>query len=114
MKIHTDNIGELTYEETDIIFFPEGMLGLPEYKRYLLIQKEETKPFLRLQCIDAPQINFLAIDPAFADPGYKAFVVDSDPDHVFIDQGRDVILLVVCNFASDGSDVSAGADAGDR
>lgn len=111
MKIENGNIGELEFEESNVLSFSEGMLGLPEYKRYILIQDDNMQPFLRLQCVDAPQISFLMIDPAYADPGYKAYVTGSDPNHVFIDQSEEIVLLVVCTVHSGNADVTANMQA---
>ena len=111
MKIQNPSIGEIDYNEANVILFLEGMLGLPDYKRYLLVQQDKFQPFLRLQCVDNPQISFLMIDPAYADPGYRAYVIDQDPDHVFVDKSGDVVILVVCMVTSDGSDVTANMQA---
>ncbi len=111
MKIQNNRLGEIEFDENSVIEFPEGMLGLPEYKRYLMIQSPQMKPFLRLQCVEAPQIGFLTVDPAYADPDYKAYVVAQDPDHVFIDPEEEIVILVVCTLAPDSSDVTANLQA---
>lgn len=106
-----EEIGELNLEKANVLEFPEGMLGLPQYKHYVLIRNEQTNPFLRLQCVDNTQISFLVIDPVFADSGYKSYVLASDPDHIFIDAGEDVVMFVVCTVKKDGSDVTANMQA---
>jgi flagellar assembly factor FliW len=111
IKIFNPAIGEIELDESTILTFQEGMLGLPEYKKYVLIDSPQIKPFLRLQCVEEPQISFLAIDPANIDPGYREYMISRDPNHYFIDNPDDVVLLVVCKVSEDGSDITGNLQA---
>ena len=111
MKISNGHIGEIEVDEGNVITFPEGMLGLPRYKRYVIVQGNGMAPFLRLQCIDEPSISFLTIDPAFADQGYRTYVEAQDRDNLFIESSEDTVLLVVCTVSKDGSDLTCNLQA---
>lgn len=111
MKITNPALGEIEFDESDVIHFPEGMLGLPSYKYYILITNPSTRPFFRLQCVDESRISFLAVDPAMVDPGYADYVFAQDPEHRLLDAKEDTVLLVVCTVSSDGSDVTANLQA---
>ena len=33
--IHTDYYGDVSYTDEDLIFFPDGLFGFPDLRRYL-------------------------------------------------------------------------------
>ncbi|HUX08559.1 MAG TPA: flagellar assembly protein FliW [Acidobacteriota bacterium] len=111
MKINNPAIGEIEVDDGGVIEFPEGMLGLPQFKHYVIVSDPQMQPFLRLQCVDEPQISFLTIDPAFAISDYKDYVVAQDPWHVLFDREEEVVLLVVCTVSPDRSDITCNLQA---
>lgn len=54
---------ELPYEETDIISFPEGLIGMPRLRRMVLVRQTDVEPFLWLASLDDERIAFLVVDP---------------------------------------------------
>jgi flagellar assembly factor FliW len=111
MKINNTVVGDIEVDDGSVITFPEGMLGLPQYKHYVIVRNRETEPFLRLQCVDEPKISFLTIDPAFAEGGYKDYVMAQDPGHVLLDKEEEIVLLVVCTISPDRTDVTCNLQA---
>ncbi len=65
--------GEIEYDNTDIVFFSEGLVGMPDYKSFLILNHKEGSPFRWLQSLDAPELAFLIVDPA-------EFFVDYSPE----------------------------------
>ncbi|OAG28581.1 flagellar assembly protein FliW [Thermodesulfatator autotrophicus] len=63
MEIETTRFGKLEIDDSKIIFFPSGILGFPEAKRYVLIPHADDSPFLWLQAVDVPELAFLVILP---------------------------------------------------
>ena len=63
MEIETTRFGKIKIDDSKIIFFPSGILGFPEAKRYVLIPHAENSPFLWLQAVDVPELAFLVIFP---------------------------------------------------
>lgn len=70
MKINTRQFGEIEIDEERIINIPLGIPGFRENKRYVLLQKEETIPFLLFQCMDDPNLSFVILDPVQFFPEY--------------------------------------------
>ena len=55
------------------ISFPEGLVGCPDWKRFvLLIDDNADMPVAVLRSLDDPQIELLITDPEMLDPQYKA------------------------------------------
>ena len=44
------------------ITFPEGILGFENVHQYVLLLNMEVRPFIILQSIDAPELNFVCIE----------------------------------------------------
>ena len=70
MVLQTRQFGALDYEESNVILFPEGLIGFEELRRFLLILEQETAPFRWLISIDEPAIGFAVIDPRIIKPEY--------------------------------------------
>lgn len=63
MIIETGRFGKLNVELTDIIEFPQGILGFPEYKKYCLIDPADDTLILWLLSIDNPEVCFPVLEP---------------------------------------------------
>lgn len=50
-------------EEDKIYIMPAGMPGFSEMKRFVIIEREETWPFLSYQCVDEPGLCFYIMNP---------------------------------------------------
>lgn len=61
--------GEVEYAPTQILHFPQGLIGLEQLKRFLVMPNKKQGPLFWLQSID---------DPAFA-------IVVTDPTNFFLD-----------------------------
>lgn len=103
-------IGSIHYDEESILSFREGMLGLPNFKRYLLLEAPDLQPFLRLQCVDEPSISFLLIDPTFVDADYRKTIASTIQRECDADDEKTGVMSVV-NVSDDGSDISANLAA---
>ena len=57
MIIKNEQFGEVEFDESSIIDFPEGLLGFEDLKKFLLIQEEEGL-FVWLTSIEEPEIIF--------------------------------------------------------
>lgn len=72
MKFKTSRFGEIEFPEEVIMTFPEGVLGFPNDRRYILLEHDaEGSPFKWLQSLDSPDLAFIIVDPLFITPRYK-------------------------------------------
>lgn len=63
---------EITYDEADIINFPEGLVGLPRLRRMVLVHRPDLAPFLWLASLDDPSVAFVVVNPRAIFAGYEA------------------------------------------
>lgn len=73
----TRYFGEVTYNEQSVVFFPQGLHGFEERKRYLLIQQRASNPLSFLQSLDEPALCFPAMPATQVDPD---FILHMDDD----------------------------------
>ena len=64
MTISTKHFGEIKYEESSIITFPDGLPGFQENTRYILLDNEDAEDdmFRWLQCVDNAEIALAIMD----------------------------------------------------
>lgn len=70
MKIEGTRFATIEYQEEDVVTFSEGLIGFPEYGRYVLVCTKDGSPFRWLQSVEEPALAFLVADPAFYVPEY--------------------------------------------
>lgn len=92
---------ELSYEETDVIKFDEGLVGLPELNRMVLVRQTDIEPFLWLASLDDPDTTFLVVDPRRLFHGYDASPADIRHVHVSANDGETPLVLALVLIASD-------------
>ncbi len=68
--LKTRQFGAVDYEESNVITFPEGLVGFEELRKFILVLEKETAPFLWLISIEEPAIGFAVIDPRIVKPDY--------------------------------------------
>ncbi len=99
MDIQTSRFGVLSVDEQRILFFPQGLLGFPNHKRFALIQTGPEKCFFWLQCADEPNLAFVVADPTIF---FKDYDVPIRPEYMkeldMADPGF-AQVLVICNKA---------------
>jgi len=71
MKITTLRFGELDIPEENIIEFPKGLIGFEQFKKYVLLEREDSDPFVWLQSLEAPNLAFVVINPVIFFKNYK-------------------------------------------
>lgn len=77
MKIITKLFGEIEVDEEKLISFPQGIIGFPEIKDFLLIHDSETKGNIRwMQSIQEPAFAMPVIDPLTIKSDYNPCIED--------------------------------------
>ena len=78
MKFATSRFGAIEFSEDVVLTFPEGVLGFPADRRYILLEhNSEGSPFRWLQSLENPDLAFIVVDPLLIEPRYQ---IDLDVD----------------------------------
>jgi flagellar assembly factor FliW len=94
MRLSTSRFGEINYNSNEIITLNEGLFGLENYTRYLILRPLESKPFLWLQSLDNPSIALPVIPADFLIPDYQ---IELSPElKVELQADKNVKLEIYC------------------
>lgn len=61
-KIQT-RFGEIEYDPENILHFPEGLVGLPALRNFVVMPNHKEGPLFWIQSIDDPDFAFVLTDP---------------------------------------------------
>lgn len=78
MMVETTRFGSISVDESDIITFPEGMLGFSKINQYVLVERVDDSLFLWLQAIKKPSVAFPLLEPQILEMNYKVELADED------------------------------------
>ena len=100
IKLKTSRFGELEVEEDRVVDFPEGLIGLPETKTFILIDHKDT-PLKWLQAVDDPDIAFIVVSPEEISEGYNVDIDKKVQNYLQLDNNDDLAALVTLRVAGD-------------
>ena len=96
MQLETAHFGVIDIDETEFIYFPEGIPGFENSKRYALIGHDaKDSVFFWLQSVDMPELCFVVADPFMIYEGYTVDVDDEEVDILEITDPNKVITLTI-------------------
>ncbi len=78
MTVQTSRFGQIEIQETDVLFFPEGLLGFSELRHFVLLEDPQDEIFVWLQSTETPAIAFPVLEPEFFVPNYKLTLAKND------------------------------------
>lgn len=91
----------LSYAESDIVSFDEGLIGLPQLRRMVLVRQEGINPFMWLASLDEEGLAFLVAEPSRLFQSY-APALPSDARAVLkLDEGVKPLTLAIVVVATD-------------
>jgi flagellar assembly factor FliW len=72
---------EFVPDETNNQFYmPEGLIGLPDFKRFELIVDSESLPFVVLRAVEGDEIQIPAVEPVGLVENYRLDIGDADAE----------------------------------
>lgn len=111
MKLNTTRFGEIDVKENDIITLPEGLVGFPEYTRYVLLDHDKDSPFKWLQSLDEGAVAFVVMSPLMFRPDYTVEVTEEEVSSLTLESAEDAVISVIVTIPSDPKKISANLKA---
>lgn len=78
LKLKTSRFGEIEIDQTRSLHFPEGILGFPEQKDYVILEHKPGSPFCWLQSMERPELAFVMVDPLLVKGDFLEALSPSD------------------------------------
>ena len=76
MKFSSTRFGTLEVSDDSILTFPSGILGFPDWTRYVILDHGTDAPFKWLHCIEEPSLAFVVLDPVLFHANYRVEIPD--------------------------------------
>lgn len=97
MNLQTVYFGEIQYEESDLVYFPEGLYGFCHLKYYLPISLDkEDGMFLSLQSTEEPDISFVIVNPFLIYREYAPELAPEDLEKLSLTNSDDASYYLIC------------------
>lgn len=101
MKINTLRFGTVEIDKSEIIIVPEGIIGFPDIKRYVILDMGKDTPFKLFQAIDEPTVGFVIIDPILFKPDYKVKIRKEDLYSLSAENLNEIVTAVIVTIPED-------------
>jgi flagellar assembly factor FliW len=93
MIVMSSRFGVLEVPESKVLTFPNGLIGFPAGKRFVLVERGSAVVWL--QCVDDPALAFPAVEATHLGPSYPKRPVADVARDAGLGPGRYLVLLVV-------------------
>ena len=85
------------YAEDELIYFPEGLFGFEQYKRFApLPVEEDSDAILCLQSAEDEDLSFIIMNPFYLEDGYHPELTPKDYERLGTDDGGQISFYVIC------------------
>jgi flagellar assembly factor FliW len=95
MKVKSSRFGEVEVPADRVISLPQGMIGFPQLRRYVLIQHSDGSPFFWLQSLDAAELAFVMVNPLLFDSEYKFTLSNAETKLLSVEDPSQIQVWVV-------------------
>jgi flagellar assembly factor FliW len=98
--IQTTRFGQLEIEEERVVHFPEGLLGFPDHKDYVILQHRKNSPFCWLQSMSAPDLAFVMTDPLMVKKDYLQYLSPDEKESLRTENGHQLAVFALVSIPS--------------
>lgn len=70
--------GTIEYEAADVVNFSEGLVGLRDYRQFVIVGHRPGSPFRWLQSLEDPDFAMLIVEPTAYAADYSPAIPESD------------------------------------
>jgi flagellar assembly factor FliW len=97
----SERFGKISYEEAEVLRFPQGLIGFPDMTRFFLYAQEDVAPLAWLHSLDDRNLAFLVVDPFSFFPEYEVRVKLPGSLRRQIGESADLRVLSIVTIQAD-------------
>lgn len=97
MKIKTFRFGEIDIEDDDVIRFPEGLVGLTRYGRFVMMRDPESVELIWLQSLDHADFALATVHHSRLATDYRVEVNPQEVASINLRDLDDAEIFVILN-----------------
>lgn len=101
IQVDSTRFGSFEVEEEIVLSFPQGMIGFPNHRDYVLIKQREDSVFLWLHSTTDASLAFPVVLPWAFYWDYEVKLSDDDLATIDVENASQISILCVVNVGSD-------------
>ncbi len=105
-KIQTLRLGKLEYREEDVVHLPEGLVGMPDMCRWLVLEMGENIPMKWFQSLDRGDFGFPVSQPAFFTDTYDVDIPPGSASILKGEEGEWIAILIITTVQDGGTKIT--------
>ncbi len=96
MTIQTD-YGDVEYENSDLVIFPDGLFGFPKLTKYLLLNlNEDDDSMLLMVSVEECRVEFVLINPFLLCPDYSPILTPQELSCLDVAGEEELSYYAIC------------------
>ena len=100
MKITTTRFGSLTIEDSDVLTFVDGLIGMEDCRRWVLLADAENSALGWLQSLDRPEVALGVVSPRRFVPEYQVRVARREIQPLGLTDPNGAQVLAIVSHAA--------------
>jgi flagellar assembly factor FliW len=109
MKINTTRFGSVTIEDSDVLTFVDGLIGMEECRRWVLLADAQNSALGWLQSLDRAEVALAVVSPRRFVPDYQCRVARRDIQSLGLEEPNDAQVLTIVSQAGNSLAVNLKA-----
>ena len=111
MIVKTRFLGDIQYDDKEIICFEEGIPGFEDLKDYALINPDNDTVFSYMQSLERQDICFVLLSPFILIPDYDIEISSITVDKLNIDKVEDLLIYCIVTIPQNMQDTTVNLKA---
>lgn len=107
-SIQSSEFGQVTFDQSDVYLFPDGLHGFEDSKEFVLVRREGLAPFCFLQSISNSALRFICLPARVVDAAFAVAIGVEDAGELEIGAGHygsaatDIEVLALLTVSENG------------
>jgi flagellar assembly factor FliW len=98
-RITTNQFGEINLADEELVCITNGVLGYEIFKNYVILEREEYRPFKWMIAVEDPTLMFVVIDPLLFFPDYAPNISKTDLKNLDISESKNSKIYSIVTLA---------------
>lgn len=91
--------GEVEFDPTNVIHFPEGLIGLDHLRNFIVMPNKKEGPLFWIQSVDDPDFAFVVTDPTNFFLDYRVQIDENERKKLQMNSGDDFFVLSIVSIS---------------
>lgn len=111
MIINTSRFGRIELQNSDVLTFPEGLLGFADLRQFVLLDDPTDEIFAWLQSCESTHIAFPVLEPELFSESYKATLTKGDLEALKLQSPEKARYFSIVTIPDDPTQMTANLKA---